>query len=727
MRLLPAISALAGVAALALAGVLADSPKQAAAPPPAERGVAVAQASRSESAARLQVAQVVLFNSGVGYFQREGEVDGDTRIDLSFPAQDVNDLLKSLVVQDLGGGQVSAMALDSPAPVERTLHSFAIDLSGNPSLGQILDQARGEKVEVVLQQTATTQPGTLSGSIIGIEKQKRAAGKDGAVEVEQLNLWCAEGMRAVTLTDVQRLRFLNPVLESEFRKALEVVTLSHDTQKKAVGLTLSGQGKRQVRVGYVVENPIWKTSYRLVLEAQKKRPFLQGWAVVENATDEDWNGVRMALVSGRPISFRMDLYQPLFVPRPTVEPELFASLRPPTYNSAVLVDGGAGIGGGMRGLAPPSGPVAADPAMQALRRGGAIAAGDALGRNGKATKLAIQLDDRLDLAKGIAEAATASNLGDYFEYAIDHPVSLARQKSAMLPLVNREVGASRVSIYNERVHAKFPLLGLRLKNDIGLHLTQGPITVFEGSNYAGDTRILDLQPGEERLVSYAIDLGTEVQAVPAQDNGQLTAVKLQKGILTTTTKQHESKTYTLTNRSGQERTVLIEHPFRPDFTLTSADKPVETARDVYRFEVKLPKGEMAKRTVAEDRLLKEEVVLTNLDDNRIRVLISDTASSPKVKEALRTALEKRGKLARTQQEIANQQRELNAIKTEQPRLRANLEKIPLTDPLAKRILEKLNQQETEIETYEPQIKQLNARADQERKDYENYLANLNVE
>src|SRR5207244_12080246 len=155
---------------------------------------------------------------------------------------------------------------------------LATDRRGNTSLGQILDQARGEKVEVVLQPTVTSQPATLSGSLIGIERQKQAAGKDSVVEVEQLNLWCAEGVRAVKLADVQRLRFLNPVMESEFRKALEVVTLSHDTQKKAVGLTFSGQGKRPVRVGYVVENPIWKTSYRLVLDA-KKKPFLQGWAV----------------------------------------------------------------------------------------------------------------------------------------------------------------------------------------------------------------------------------------------------------------------------------------------------------------------------------------------------------------------------------------------------------------------------------------------------------------
>src|SRR6202008_3898919 len=128
------------------------------------------------------------------------------------------------------------------------------------------------------------------------------------------------------------------IMESEFRKALETLALSHDTQKKAVSINFVGQGKRNVRVGYVIENPIWKTSYRLVLD-KKEKPYLQGWAIVENPTDEDWKDVRMALVAGRPISFQMDLYQPLFVPRPTVEPELFASLRPPTFNTGLIGPG----------------------------------------------------------------------------------------------------------------------------------------------------------------------------------------------------------------------------------------------------------------------------------------------------------------------------------------------------------------------------------------------------
>src|ERR1700722_741341 len=287
---------------------------------------------RARSPQTLPITQVVLYSSGVGYFLREGSVDGTARIDLAFQAQDINDLLKSMVVQDLDGGHVATVSYDSNAPIEKTLKSFAVNLTGNPTFAQILNQARGEKVEVALTQANANQPATLSGTVVGVERQRVAAGKD-TIETEVLNLWCTDGVRSLKMSDVQRVRFLSPVLEGEFKKALETLALSHDTQKKAVSLSFTGEGKRNVKVGYVVENPIWKTSYRLVLDkANKSAPFLQGWAVVENPTDEDWKDVRMALVSGRPISFRMNLYDPLYVDRPLVEPELFASLRPIAYS-----------------------------------------------------------------------------------------------------------------------------------------------------------------------------------------------------------------------------------------------------------------------------------------------------------------------------------------------------------------------------------------------------------
>jgi hypothetical protein len=677
----------------------------------------------ASKAASLPVSEVILYSSGVGYFQRSGKVDGDARVDLSFPVQDVNDLLKSLVVRDLGGGQVTTVAYDSHDPVEKTLQSFAINLNGNPSFAAVLDQARGEKVEVTLQQSAAAQPGTLTGAILGTETQKQPAGKDAVAEVAVLNLWCAEGLRAVKLSDVQRVRFLNPVLEGEVRKALEALAQGHDAQKKGVSLSCVGKGEREVRVGYVVEAPVWKTSYRLVLNKQGK-PFLQGWAIVENPSDEDWHKVGMALVSGRPISFRMDLYDPLYAPRPLVEPELFASLRPPTYEGAM--DRAAATA-----KTPPPPPAAPAPMSAAPGMAGGGAGGFGFNgvppMKGGAREMLRNADDLMDLQQGVQSAARAMQLGDSFEYVLDEPVSLPRQKSALLPIVNKEVQGQRVSIYNQATHPKFPLLGLRFKNTSGLHLMQGPITVFEGASYAGDSRVLDLQPNEERLLSYAVDLGTEVEAVTENPKHTLTKVKAVKGLLYSTTRVVESKTYRAVNRSQQDRTLLIEHPYRPDFRLTSKVEPAERARDAYRFELKLPTGHNASQTVTEERDLVSQVQLSNADDNSIRVLIRSDVTSPKVKEALQRALDLKGKVEATRQELAHAQQQLADIERDQQRIRANLKETPPSAEAYKKYLAKLDAQENEVDKLRDQIKRLQDEQLTQQKDYDTFLANLDVE
>src|SRR3954470_22071292 len=150
---------------------------------------------------RLPVKGVVLFSSGVGYFRREGEVEGEARVDLTFPAGDVNDLIKSLTLQDLGGGLVSAVSYDSHDPVERTLKSFAVDLTGQPTEAQLLEQARGEKVEVSLNQTSNQPAGTLTGTVVGVEHHKEVVKDTVVAEVPFLTLWCADGLRSVKLAD----------------------------------------------------------------------------------------------------------------------------------------------------------------------------------------------------------------------------------------------------------------------------------------------------------------------------------------------------------------------------------------------------------------------------------------------------------------------------------------------------------------------------------------------
>jgi hypothetical protein len=712
------LASFAGVAGSALLTALVIAAFTSAEPGKTDPPKVEVAASRSTT--QLPITGCSLFSSGVGYFQREGEIDGNVRVDLTFPVTDINDLLKSMVLQDMGGGHIDAVSYESHDPIDKTLKSFALDLTSNPTFGQILNQARGEKVEVV-QQQAANQPGTLTGTVVGVEKQRQPAGKDAVIETEILNMWCAEGLRSVKLSDVQRLRFLNPVMETEFRKALDVLSLSHDTQKKAVTLSFMGEGKRPVRVGYVVESPIWKTSYRLVLKEDGK-PYLQGWAVVENPTDEDWKDVRMALISGRPISFQMDLYQPLYVARPVVVPELFASLTPRTYEGGMDDRTGAVADSKsadrdefkkMKDTPAPKMPAGAG------GPGGGFGAGPGNGQRVPPREL--------DIKQGVNSAASAAKLGDYFQYKIEHPVNLARQKSAMLPIITKDIEGTKVSIYNQGTHAKFPLLGLKFKNSSGMNLMQGPITVFENNTYAGDSRILDLQPDEERLLSYAIDLGTEVEPTNAESNGKLTKVKVNKGILYTTTLVHEAKTYKAKNRSQTDRLLIVEHPYRPEFHLVSPQKPSEQARDVYRFEVKVPAGKTADLSVAEERDVISTVQLSNSDDQTMRVFLSESVTSAKVKAALQKAIELRTTWAKTQQDLGQVQKQLKDITDDQARLRANMKELPQSSPIFKKYLEKFEKQEGEIEEMQATIKKLQDQEHQQRQAFDNYLGNLDVE
>jgi hypothetical protein len=613
----------------------------------------------------LPIRQVVLFNSGVGYFQREGDVDGNARLELSFPAGDINDLLKSLVLQD-PKGQVGAVNYDSSDPIEKILRSFALDLTLNPTFGQILNQARGEKIDITRSEKKDGAATKLSGTIVGMEARNRpitraqvprleaaamvnfvaAADPDNTVgEMEVLILHTTAGLQSIPMDQIVSVRFQNAVLESEFQRALQVLARSHDTQKKTVSVGFNGVGKRPVKVGYVVERPIWKTTYRLRLDHNGKA-FLQGWALVENTSDDDWNEVRMVLVAGKPISFKMNLYDPIYVPRPFVEPELFASLRPPIYS------GGMGMGGGMMGMVGAGPPP--DPNMNVDGRGKRLEApadsmGGGLGFGGMqgmqggnqfqmqtlqilardAQERAMREQNKLtyeellqrrkdqvakiDEAKqkgaaiagfnfkeGIQSAASADEIGDYYQYTIDRKITLARQKSAMLPILDQNIDGHKVSIFNEAVHAKYPLLGLKLKNSSGQPLTQGPITVYDGGIFAGDTRILDVQPGETRLLSYALDQGTEVKTDTREAPSPDLNFKIGSDTLSAKYYVRQTKTYTIKNRSVHDRLVILEHPIRSAWKLTDPKAALEKTRDLYRFQVAVPAGKTVAYDVVED-------------------------------------------------------------------------------------------------------------------------------
>lgn len=655
------------------------------------------------SQVQLPLTRIMLFNSGVGFFEHQGEVEGTAQIELRFNVSDVNDLLKSMVLMDYGGGQIGAVTYGSKDPITKTLQTFAIDLTANPTLAQLLAQVRGERVVI--------EAGSrIEGTIVGIELRKAPAG-DSVVDVEVLNLLTDQGLRSIPLAGVTTIRLVDERLNAELRQALNVLALGHATEKKTVVLNFVGQGRREVQVGYIQEAPIWKTSYRLVLN-ENGPPHLQAWAIVENTTESDWDGVSLTLVSGRPISFVMNLYDPLYVPRPVVEPELFASLRPQTYEQDLAA---AEEDLGKQADAAQAPPAPADKLASglALRR---MRAAEARGR-----------DEALDLRKGVRSLAEAVEAGELFQYRIEGPVTLARQQSAMLPIVNETIQAEKVSIFNPAVHPKHALNGLQLVNSTSLHLVQGPITVFDGGTYAGDAQIEDLAPGSRRLISYALDLETEVVAQAASSSDILARCKLTKGLLVTTRKLARAQKYTVKNSGRAEKKVLIEQPFDPAWKLVEPKEPAEQTRDLYRFAVLAQPGRTAELKVAEERQLDERVALNNLDDGTIHYYLNAPAVSQAVKDALAEIIRRKREIEDAVQARQNAEQQVSIVDQEQARIRQNMAQLDRNSELYNRYVQKFSEQEDRVEQLRQQIAQLSEREQSLRKALDDYLLGLEVE
>ncbi len=665
-------------------------------------------AASAARASDVPVRSIALYSSGVGYFEHAGTVSGDGAVELQFKAPQVNDVLKSLVLQDLDGGRVAAVTYPSQDPIGKILRSFQVDVTANPPLAELLNQLRGARVTVDL--------GTekLSGTVVGVEVRERPVGEEGHLaSLPYLNLLLGGGVRTVPLEEVRELTLDDPKLRDELAKALATLAQARDQDKKPVTIRFQGTGERRVRIGYVVETPVWKTSYRLVLPPEGEgKPKVQGWAIVENQTESDWNDVRLSLVSGRPVSFVQDLYQPLYVPRPVVKPEIFAGLRPQVYE------------GGLAGQREVEGFAAGVPAERAARAAKALMA-EAPAAAPAPRRIAA--DDRfLDATSSVASVAETAKLGELFQYTVDG-VTLARQQSALLPIVADDVEAERVSIYNRGVLPRNPLTGVRLENTTGKHFLQGPVTVLDGGGYGGDARIDDLPPGQERLLSYGVDLQMTVDAAKTQQEEAILTGRIVQGVLRVSRRHVATQEYLADNKSGQDKTLIVEHPFRPGWKLVDTEKPVETTDALYRFRGKVAAGKASRLVVKEETVRDESFRILPWDPGQL-VWYSQNGKIPaKVRDALDKAAQLKRALAEAEREVEKRTRAVDEIATEQQRIRENMRTVSSGSAYHNRLLAKLNEQEGRIEKLQSERDELQKQRDAQQKALEDFLADLTVE
>jgi hypothetical protein len=580
--------------------------------------------------AELPLQQVTLFTSGVGYFDRQGTVNDDAEMEFSFSEAQINDVIKSLIAIDPTGGSVTAVTYDARDPIERTLKSFVVDLSDQPSMAQLLTRLRGAQVRVKVSAS------DFEGRLVGTESRSRQVGEDRVTETF-LNLYTASGLRSIALNDMQELALLDEHLAHELAGALDTLAAGMDADRKAVRIHFAGAGERRVRVGYLLETPVWKTSYRIIV--QDETLLLQGWAHVENVTDTDWHDVRVSLVSGQPISFIQNLYDPMYVQRPEVKASLQASASPPMFERESRVQS-----------ASPGSRRAAAPAPRVME---------------------VDLAAVEDFGGQVAVAA-AAEAGELFQYEIAERVHIPRQSSAMLPIVQAEVEGRPHSIYNEQVNARHPLNGVELNNTTDLFLMQGPVTLFEGGIYAGDARLPDTRAGEQRFLGYAVDLATEVRLERADEPEQITRIQVAQGVLVATRSLERRATYTVRSQRDNVRELVIEHPRQARWELLEPTGDVAETADHYRFRLTLAPQSTTELVVREQRIMDQRIRLSSVADDRVEWYMRERVASPALQAALAELIERRLRISQMQRELADAERELADVMTLQEQLRENM-------------------------------------------------------
>lgn len=640
----------------------------------------------------LPVSRVVLYRSGVGYIERTGTVNGNARIQLSLREPQMNDILKSLVLVDFDGGRIEPVQYTTRDPLNRVLSSYAVNIADNPSRAELLKRLRGVPVEVFTQSP-------IKGTVLSVEERAVRDEKSGQTRTEpMLHLLTNEGITTVALSEVSRFRVLDERLQKEMENALSALSSGLDTNRKVLELAFTGRGQRRVLIGYITEMPLWKMSYRLVIP-REGNPLLQGWAIVENTTDEDWENVQITVVSGKPVSFIQNLYEPIYIKRPEYRPRLDVGIMPEV----------------------PQAPLERD--AEEMKTRAAPAPGAFGGAAGRPLALGEAREAMEESIEPIAEGQAA---GALFEYRVQTPVSIRRQQSAMLPVINQTIEAEPVSLYNPGRNAQHPLFGVRLINTTPLTLMEGPVTVYYDDAYGGDALLDTVEPKDTRVITYALDTNVEVSVDAGGIIREVLTARIVRGVLEQRTKLLRATRYTLRNRGAQPRTVLVEQPYDGEWTLLLPSAE-ERTRDFYRFRRALAANQTDAFEVREERVVSETYALLTADIDSLQLVLRNTRPSEAMRKAIQEIIERRRQMALLQSEVRREQQKIESIERDQERIRQNMAQLDRASDLYKQYVQKLTQQEREIEGARERIERLQKQISDAQQALNEYIQGLNIE
>ena len=585
-------------------------------------------------AADLPIREVILYKHGVGYFERAGELRSGETARLDFKASDMNDVLKSLTIVDRNGGVIGGIRYDAAEALDKRLQDFPFAIDRQASLAAFLDQMKGARLELRLGSD------TVAGMIVSARMSKP---DEKSPERETVVLLVDSGeIRNFDLGAASSVKLSDPKLQGLLRDYLTVLSGARSKDRRSVYVDALGTGTRQLAARYMTPSAVWKSSYRLIFGSQAEAT-LEGWAIVDNTSGEDWTNVKLSVVSGRPISFITQLYEPRYATRPTAELAENQPVAPVVLQGAFSP--------------PPPAPKAAQ----------------ATGGN----RFALREEERarFDAVResSIAPTTDTRELGELFEYSFSSPASVKQGESAMLPFLQQKIGARKLLIYMESF-GLHPMNAAEIANSTGKTLDGGPITVYDANAYAGEALVETLKAGDKRLITYGIDLGSRVTTAFDSSKANVREIHFSRGILTTRNAVEETKTYTIKNVDPKRKTVIIEHKQRPGYKLLDG-KPSETTADSYRFEVNVGGNSTEAFVVREERVYDQTMSVSSITPDLIATYLQNKSLSEVGRRQLEQIAQKKREIVANDSQLRQAQADLNSLTQDEERQRKNIESL----------------------------------------------------
>ncbi len=706
-----------------------------------------------QPSAQLPVTRVSLYKNGVGYFEHSGRVTGDQSVTIDFTSAQLNDVLQSLTAIDLNGGRISGAAYNSTTPLEQQLKALPLGLDESPTAIDFYNAIRGARVEV----TGSGAP--ISGRLLSLEVRTSADNSDDsskkpAAEKRTLTVVSDSGaVRSIDLSPATQVRLLDATLGANVNRYLDLLDTNRNQGLRHLTLRDNGNGARDLHISYISEVPIWKSTYRILFTgpttpaaAATQTATLQGWSVVDNTTGSDWNNVQLSLIAGAPQSFIQPLSTPLYARRPEIPISQEAQLTPQTHQSgdqfptaaarpAAGVVGMYSMGSG-NGTGMGSGNGGGIGAGSGGNMGGGLRKAGVDAQSAQSVIVGADLDalsDETRAANSIIPNTTTSAFDDFFEYKLSQPITIRKNESALVPILQTKIDAERVTLWSP-AHP-IALRALWITNTSDLTLDRGSFSIVEDGNFGGEGLLDPIHPKERRLLSYAADQAVRVTTESQHVNTHDTSVTASKGVLIVHHSQTNEITYVVHNAAPDSRTVVIEHPIHRNFTLDNASgangqdpKPFETTPTLYRYRVQAAPGETVRLHVGERLNNSNTYQLTNANDNQLTFILNQSNHNQAFEQALQPVLDARRRIADAQSIVNGINSRIQSLRNDEDRQRSNITALKDADKSAQqRFVTELNQTEDQLAAAQKDLATANATLQSAKDDLANKIQTLQID